>query len=143
MGKQRRSASSKVSEKRLGRILCACDAADASRRLAHFLQHWSSEVIYVSNGRNCVRQALQAEQQGAPFDLVIVDVHLEGIDGYSTAALLRENGYLRPIVSMSPEKMPFYEIDSESSGCDSHITHADLDSDLSPLLSSLGKGPYC
>ncbi|MBL8212833.1 MAG: response regulator [Bryobacterales bacterium] len=66
------------------RVLLVDDNATALESLAQLLRLWSFEVTEATSGADALAMA-----QTAPWDLIIVDAHMPGMDGYDFAERLR------------------------------------------------------
>jgi len=84
---QARSASQASVERKLAgrRILVADDAAYNRKTVAAYLRHVGAVVVQAAHGE-AVLQALRA---GGPWDAVILDINMPGMDGLQTAAEIR------------------------------------------------------
>lgn len=75
----------------------------------------------------------------APFDLIVLDMHMPGISGYDTARQLRSAGYKTPIIALTASAMQGDEEKCIAAGCDAYLTKPidrnDLVSNVSDLLS--------
>ncbi len=49
--------------------------------------------------------ALQAESEGRPFVLILMDMHMPGLDALDATRQLRTQGYSRPIVALTASAM--------------------------------------
>jgi CheY-like chemotaxis protein len=75
-----------------GRILLAEDGPDNQRLLAHLLRKAGAMVTIVENGEQAYRLALKADEDGDPFDLILMDMQMPVLDGYEAAKRLRGAG---------------------------------------------------
>ncbi len=85
------------------RILLAEDGIDNQRLIQFHLQRAGAEVIVVDNGRTAIERLTSDGgyasplQSPAPFDLLILDMQMPVMDGYSAATELRRRGTSLPI----------------------------------------------
>jgi signal transduction histidine kinase/DNA-binding response OmpR family regulator len=72
------------------RVLVADDNATNRRIFQKTLEKWQMVPTLVENGLAAIDAVLDAQQRGQPFDLVLLDVNMPGMDGFSTAEQLRD-----------------------------------------------------
>ncbi|WP_339729732.1 response regulator [uncultured Gimesia sp.] len=94
------------------RILVAEDAVDNQNLISFILEKWQCDLQMVENGELALEAALAAEEQGVPFDIVLMDIQMPVMDGYTATRKLREAGYTRPIIAITAHAMT-----SELQGC--------------------------
>ncbi len=70
---------------------------DILTRLAH---RWQMSVEAVASGDEAIAASARAEAAGSPFDLVLLDMQMPGMDGLETARALRANAPARPVMVM-------------------------------------------
>jgi CheY-like chemotaxis protein len=101
-GVQRTSERSHIGPARLhGRILVADDSSDGRRTISGILKCMGLKVTLADSGLEAFQLALDAWHDGHPFDLVLMDTEMPGLDGYDATALLRSAGYERRIVALA------------------------------------------
>jgi CheY-like chemotaxis protein/HPt (histidine-containing phosphotransfer) domain-containing protein len=107
-----------------GRVLVVEDG-DTNRKLIDLiLRRAGLEVVTAENGKLGVDAAL-----GAPFDLILMDMQMPVMDGYSAARTIRERGLKLPIIALTAHAMSGDEQKCRAAGCSGFMTkpiHADL-----------------
>lgn len=107
-----------------GHVLLVDDAPDVLRVTSRLLGYAGLQVTTASNGRDAVEKALAAEEAGAGFDLILMDVQLPIIDGIEATALLRISGFKKPIIALSGLAMPGVERECLRAGCNEFVAKA-------------------
>lgn len=90
-----------VSQPVCGRVLIVDDLPELRRLTGHLVSHSNAEVAYAENGAVAVQSAMQALQQGKPFDLILMDIHMPVMNGQDALNQLRAGGYEHPIVAVT------------------------------------------
>jgi|GEM_PF-787079 len=93
------------------RVLFVEDGGDNQRLISQFLTEAGATVTLVDNGRHAL-QALQHTVDGspvliepAPFDLLITDIQMPGMDGCQLLRLLRAGGSTLPAIALTAHAM--------------------------------------
>jgi len=84
-----------------GRILLAEDVPANQKLIAFLLQKWGAEVDVVDNGALAVDAALRARDKGQPFDLILMDIQMPEMDGYTATGVLRQQSYTGRIIALT------------------------------------------
>jgi CheY-like chemotaxis protein len=84
-----------------GRVLVVDDMTDGRIILSKILKRSGLEVDTAGDGSEGCEKALAASQMGRPFDLVLMDMHMPVMDGFTGTALLRSNRYTGKIVALT------------------------------------------
>ncbi len=105
------------------RILVAEDTEDNRLLLDHFLRDQPVKLRFVANGR----EAVDAVEQGEQFDLILMDIDMPVMDGYTATERiqawyqLQPNGGAPPIVALSADAMQDAVCASVDAGCVAHV----------------------
>ncbi len=104
------------------RILLAEDAVENQRLLALILRKAGAEVTVVENGQLAVQAALQAQKEGQPFDVILMDMQMPVMDGYSAAQQLRAEGYTGPILALTAHALEEDRQKCLDAGCNDYLS---------------------
>jgi len=102
------------------RILLAEDSPDNQRLMTLFLKRMGADVTVVENGQLAV-DALLNQGDEEPFALVLLDMQMPVLDGYSAAWQLRSLGRTEPIVAVTAHAMPGERKKCLVAGCNDFI----------------------
>ncbi|HEY8746858.1 MAG TPA: response regulator [Tepidisphaeraceae bacterium] len=106
-----------------GRILVATYSSEGRRMISGMLRCIGLEISVAGNGREVCDLALSAWKAGEGFDLILMDMNLQQIDGYEGTALLRSMGYDGRIVALMPEfTFPSTHQKCLAAGCDGYAS---------------------
>ena len=88
-------------------------------------------VVVARTGRDCAEKAIDAKKSGKPFDVIVISARMPGLDGYSAARLIRDNGVEQPIIAITPSGyLSFHELASEEVGCTTWMSRSEVDDRL-------------
>ncbi len=105
-----------------GRILVAEDGEDNQRLIAFHLRKAGAVVTIAANGRIALDAIESAALTAAPFDLLVSDMQMPELDGYSLARALRAQGSTLPIIALTAHAMAEDRQKCLNAGCDDYAT---------------------
>jgi signal transduction histidine kinase/CheY-like chemotaxis protein/HPt (histidine-containing phosphotransfer) domain-containing protein len=104
------------------RVLLAEDGRDNQVLIKTFLVKAGASVTVVENGHLAVEEASAALAAGKPYDVILMDMQMPVLDGYSAASKLRQTGYRGAIVALTAHAMAGDRERCESAGCDDYLS---------------------
>jgi PAS domain S-box-containing protein len=104
------------------RVLLAEDGIDNQRLVSHFLRRAGATVEIAENGRIAIERITHSQERGMPFDVVLMDMQMPELDGYSATGLLRQSGYSGTIIAITAHAMAGDRERCLRAGCDDYAT---------------------
>ena len=95
-----------------GRILVAEDGEDNQNLISFLLKKTGVEFDIVANGALAVQESSEND-----FDIILLDMQMPIMDGYTAARQIRESGSLTPIVALTANAMKADLERAMSMGC--------------------------
>jgi len=103
------------------RILLAEDHVANQKLIEYVLRKAGAEVTSVENGRLAVDDAQTNCAVGQGYDAILMDMQMPVMDGYTATAMLRAEGYARPIIALTAHAMSEERDRCLSVGCDDYV----------------------
>ncbi len=104
------------------RVLVAEDGVDNQRLLSFLLRKAGADVDVVDNGQAAMDRALAAERAETPFAVILMDMQMPVMDGYTSTAQLRAAGYRGVILALTAHTMAGDRDRCLAAGCDDYAT---------------------
>ncbi|MCA9261463.1 MAG: response regulator, partial [Planctomycetales bacterium] len=104
------------------RILLAEDGADNQRLISFILKKSGAQATVVENGSLAIDAIERAEGADAPFHVVLMDMQMPVMDGYTAATRLRQSGYGGQIIALTAHAMAEDRQKCIDAGCDDYAT---------------------
>jgi len=105
-----------------GRVLLAEDVVATQRLYALYLRRAGVDVEVADNGQMAVDRTLAASAEGRPFDLVLMDMQMPVLDGYSATQQLRSRGYQGPIIAVTAHALAGDRERCLAAGCSDYVS---------------------
>ena len=106
----------------VGRILLAEDGLDNQRLIAFHLKKAGAQVDVADNGRIALDMITAAAAAGRPYALLVSDMQMPEMDGYTLTRTLREGGSTLAIVALTAHAMAEDRKRCLAAGCDDYAT---------------------
>jgi CheY-like chemotaxis protein len=104
------------------RILLVEDGPDNQLLLECHLRAAGAEVVIADNGAVALNHVLVGSAAGRAFDLIVMDMQMPYMDGYTAAATLRAQGYATPILALTAHALPEDRAKCLSAGCTDYLS---------------------
>jgi CheY-like chemotaxis protein len=79
-------------------------------------------VEVADSGLQAVQRALESAASGRPFDLILMDMQMPELDGYSATARLKGKAWSGPIIALTAHAMAGDRERCLAAGCDDYLT---------------------
>jgi PAS domain S-box-containing protein len=103
------------------RVLVGEDVLANRILIQRLLEKSGAHVKAVANGRDVVKTALEAQEKGHPYHVILLDMQMPVVDGYTAAGELRDRGYQRPIVALTAHALTGDRDECLVAGCDDYL----------------------
>jgi two-component system, sensor histidine kinase len=103
-------------------VLLIEDGPDNQRLITFLLEKAGAQVTVRENGLLGMETAIEWADNGTPFDVVLTDMQMPVMDGYTAATKLRQAGYKRPIIALTAHAMTEDCQRCLDSGCDDYAS---------------------
>jgi PAS domain S-box-containing protein len=104
-----------------GRVLLVEDTPANQHLIEAILSKAGLEVELAASGEEGCRKALRSAAEDRPFDLILLDMQMPGIDGYEAARRLRQQHWQRPIIALTAHAMAGDREKCMAAGCNDYL----------------------
>ena len=105
------------------RILVAEDTRGIQVLLRQILKGVGAEVDIVEDGQAVIEKLADIEaSKAAPYDLLILDMHMPRLSGYDAAREIRRSGKVTPIIALTASALKGDREKCLKCGCDDYLT---------------------
>lgn len=104
------------------RILIVDDRRDVRFLGKHILTKAGATVDEAEDGQQAIEAVKQSMENGAVYDLILLDMQMPTVDGYQAAARLRSMNYDRPIIALTADAMHGDMQRCLDSGCNAYLS---------------------
>ncbi len=105
-----------------GRVLLVEDGLDNQRLIGGILRRAGLEVEIAPDGEVGCELALSSEANDEPYDVVLMDMQMPVLDGYTAVQRLRARGYRGPIIALTAHAMAGDRERCLAVGCSDYAT---------------------
>ncbi len=104
------------------RVLVAEDTRANQFLIRRMLESTRVCLEFVDNGERAVVEALRAEKEGHPYDLILMDMQMPVRSGYEATRLIRAEGLNLPIIALTAAAMEGDRERCIAAGCNSYLS---------------------
>jgi len=104
------------------RILLAEDGMDNQRLISFHLRKTGATVDIADNGKIGLGMIEKAIEEGRPYELILSDMQMPEMDGYTLARTLRDLGVGTPIIALTAHAMAEDRHRCLQAGCNDYAT---------------------
>ncbi len=114
------------------KVLVADDSLDNQELIVRMLDKHGAQIELADDGVQAVEKALNND-----YDIVLMDMQMPNLDGYSAARELRRAGFLRPILALTANAMRSDREKCIAAGCSEYLSKPIEAHKLYQLMGSL------
>ena len=119
------------------RFLVVEDFHENQELLSFLLRERGADVLIASDGEQGVATALAARDSDRTIDLILMDIQMPVLDGYSATRKLRSFGITTPVIALTAYAMAEDRLRCLAAGCSDYISKPIVESVLFDTISRL------
>lgn len=124
----------------MARVLLVEDSSDLRLLVERHLLKLGLDVTMACNGQEGVDRVIEAEQQGHPFDIILLDMQMPVMDGYTAIQEMRRLGCQAYVVATTAFAMPEDIEHCIHLGCSAHLAKPFNFKQLRSVIETMPKG---
>ncbi|GAB6166960.1 hypothetical protein JCM19992_29600 [Thermostilla marina] len=105
-----------------GKVLLVEDSEDNRLIVTHLLRRLGGDVDSAGDGLAACEMVRQAQAEGEPYDLVLMDMEMPRLDGCEATRRLRHEGYTLPIIALTAHTDDEKHRQALEAGCNAVLT---------------------
>ena len=102
-------------------VLVVDDREEICYLVSRYIKDAGGRAATAADGEAAI-EAIEAAVATDPFDVMILDIHLPGMDGYEVARTLRAKGFQMAIIALTASAMVGDREKCLQAGCDDYLT---------------------
>lgn len=102
------------------RVLLAEDGPDNQRLISTILRKAGAIVEFAADGQEALAAVSAAEERGQSFAVILMDMQMPVMDGYTASRTLRARGYAGPIIALTAHAMAHDRAKCIEAGCEDY-----------------------
>jgi len=118
-------------------LLLVEDGVDNQRLIKHILTKHGANVTTAENGQIALKTFEAARNNGRPFHVVLMDMQMPVMDGYTATRNLRSRGFDTPVIALTAHAMPGDREKCINAGCSDYATKPIKPKQLIELIATL------
>lgn len=103
-------------------ILVAEDSPDNQFVIRTYLEEASATVTIAENGKQAVDYVVKASADRNPYDLILMDMQMPIMDGYTSTTEIRRLGVKVPIIALTAFALEYDEQKCLDAGCSAYVS---------------------
>jgi CheY-like chemotaxis protein len=116
------------------RVLVIDDLSDMLTITSALLQSVGAEPHTAGSAAEALELVERMEMQKKPIHLILLDIHMPGVDGYATAQQLRGTGFKGKIIAITANATMEGKKKSKEAGIDSYLSKLVLNKEVLKAL---------
>lgn len=114
--------------------MLAEDGPYNQRLITCVLEKAGAQVEVAENGQIAIDRVLNQDKSEPAFDIVLIDMQMPVMDGYTAVQQLRQRGYDRPIIALTAHAMTSDRKKCLDAGCTEYTTKPIMVPELLALI---------
>jgi CheY-like chemotaxis protein len=103
-------------------VLIVEDGTDNQRLIEFILRRSGATTFLADHGRDALERITELSQQGVKIDVILCDMQMPVMDGYTFARTARRDGWPTPIIALTAHAMSDDRKRCIDAGCDEYLS---------------------